>query len=138
MITKAAPRRGDIACSYAAERALIGCVLLDEWEVWGEVGDVGLIAEDFMVREHQAIWKACERLRDSGEDVTLVSVACELERIGVIDAVDSWIGPPYLEPYLAEAQAEQWSAKGCSSFAREVKRYADQRIGNRARREIVL
>ena len=138
MIAKAAPRKGDVSCSYAAERAMVGCILLDEWEVWGEVDEVGLTAEDFMAREHQAIWKACERLRDSGEDVTWVSVACELERMGVIDAVDSWIGPPYLEPYLVQAQAEHWSAKGGSSFAREVKRYAAQRTDKRARREIAL
>lgn len=138
MIAKAAPRKGDVACSYAAERALIGCVLIDEWQVWGEIEEMGLSAEEFMFREHQAIWKACERLRERGEDVTVISVACELQRMGLIDSVDSWVGPPYLEPYLVQAQWEQWSATGCSTFAREIKRYAEQRTGNQARREIAL
>ena len=126
-VAKAAPRRGDPPASIAAEQALIGCVLLDEWQVWGEVEDVPVEAEDFFQPEHQAIWRAFRWLYDHGTPVTGISTTHALEQIGVLDAVDSWLGPPWTEPYLAQLEGETWSATGCSAFARMVKHYSAMR-----------
>ena len=124
---KAAPRRDEIPASPAAEQALIGCVLLDEWQVWGEIEEVPVAAEDFFQPEHQAIWRAFRWLYERGTPVTVISTTHALCQIGVIDAVDSWLGQPWTEAYLAQLQGEMYSATGCSGFARIVRHYSDMR-----------
>lgn len=140
---KAAPRRGDVPCSLAAEQALLGCVLIDEWEVWGEIAEFPVEASDFFLPEHQAIWRAFRFLADSGTEVTAPSTALALAELGVIDAVDTWLGVPALpgtEPYLAELTAATFSAKGCAAFIRMVQHYSAMRapVNANSRRMLAL
>lgn len=126
-VAKAAPRRDDLPASPAAEQALIGCVLLDEWQVWGEVEDATIEAEDFFLPEHQAIWRAFRWLYERGTPITVISTTHALGQIGALDAVDVWLGPPWTEPYLAQLEGETWSATGCSVFAGMVRHYSRMR-----------
>ena len=125
---KAAPRRGEVPCSAQAEYALLGCVLVDDFEVWGELEMYSLEAEDFFYPENKAIWRAFRWLYDQGMEVTTASTAFALERIGMIDAVDKWLAPTSsTEPYLAELWGACFSAKGSGAFIRMVKHYSDMR-----------
>ena len=137
--TKAAPRKGEVPYSPSAEYALLGAVMLDEWECWGEEVEKIVTAEDFFFPEHQAIWRAMRWLFANGDPVTVPTVAYAMEQMGVIDACDAWLGPPYTEPYLVELCAHTWSAIGCAAFARIVKHYSDMRsTPSRYRREIEI
>lgn len=125
----AAPRKGDMLASPAAERALLGCVLVDEFEVWGELVEVPLCAEDFAYPENQSLWRAFRWLYEQGMEITATATVYALERIGLLDAVDRWLGAPAVavEQYLFELLQECFSAKGCMAFARIVKHYSDMR-----------
>ena len=140
---QAAPRRGELPASYEAEQAIIGCVLLDEWRVWMELEQENqmLTPEDFYYPEHQAIWRAAVNLFEAGNAIRVLAIVHEMSRLNVLDAVDSWVGVPYTEPYLTQLQFNTWSAVGCSAFARIIKQKA---LGRNAltvetpRREIAL
>lgn len=137
MITKAAPRRGEVPASYAAEQALIGCVLLDEWQVWGELEEAPIEADDFLAPEHQAIWRAFRYMQDKGQPISWVTTSVALSTMGVIDAVDSWLGEPSTEAYLASLEASTWSAAGCGYLARIIKSFSDQRSAPVAARMVI-
>lgn len=139
----AAPRKGDVPWSLAAEQALLGCVLIDEWEVEGELEEFPVNASDFFLSEHQAIWRAFRYLHDHGREITAPATAFALAELGVIDAVDTWLGVPALpgtEPYLAELTAATFSAKGCGAFIRMVQHYSAMRapVNANSRRMLAL
>lgn len=138
--TKAAPRRGEVPYSVTAEQRLLGMILLDEWECWGEEVETIVSADDFFLPEHQAIWRAVRWLFERGDAVTMPTVAHALEEMGVIDACDKWIGAPYTEPYLVVMMMQEFSAIGSASIARMVKHYADMRapLNPRRTREIAI
>lgn len=128
---------------YQAECALLGCVLIDDFEVWGELDEYPLGADDFLFPEHKAIWRAFRWLCDQGMEVTIPSAVYALQQTGTIDAVDNWLGKhsyPGAETYLVELSGASYSAKGCGAFIRMVKHYSDTRapITARSRREIAL
>ena len=115
---------------YQAEYALLGCVLIDDFEVWGELEEYPLDAEDFSLPEHRAIWRAFRWLFEQGMEVTIPSTVYALQRTGTIDAVDNWLGKhsyPGAETYLVELSASSFSAKGSGTFIRMVKHYSNMR-----------
>ena len=127
---KAAPRRGEVACSAQAEYALLGCVLIDDFEVWGELEELTLDAEDFFFPEHKAIWRAFRWLFEQGMEVTIPTTVYAMQQMGTLDAVDGWLGRdsyPGTETYLVELASASFSAKGCGAFMRIVKHYSAMR-----------
>jgi replicative DNA helicase len=115
---------------FQAEYALLGCVLIDDFEVWGELEEYPLDAEDFSLPEHKAIWRAMRWLCEQGMEVTIPSTVYALQKTGTIDAVDNWLGKhsyPGAATYLVELSAASFSAKGCGAFIRMVKHYSDLR-----------
>jgi replicative DNA helicase len=124
-----------------AEQAVLGCVLIDDFEVWGELEEFPLEAEDFLMREHKALWRAFRWLHDQGMEVTMPSTVYALDRMDMHDTVDEWLAPlDGVRTYLIELLQSTWSAKGCGAFLRAVKHYSDMRapISPRKQREIVL
>jgi replicative DNA helicase len=115
---------------YQAEYALLGCVLIDDFEVWGELEEYPLDAEDFFLPEHKAIWRAMRWLCEQGMEVTIPSTVYALQKTGTLDAVDNWLGKhsyPGAATYLVELSSASFSAKGCGAFIRMVKHYSDLR-----------
>ena len=126
MTTKAAPRRGELPYSAAAEQALIACVLLDEQIAWDEGVAEIVSVDDFFLTEHRAIWRALLSLRGL-MPVTWTTTVTALTVLGLIDEVDRAVGPPWTEPYLVSITGEHWAATGCSAYARIIKDYSERR-----------
>jgi len=126
-----------------AEQVLLGCVLVDDFEVWGELEQNPIEAEDFLFPEHKALWRAFRWLYEQGLEVTAPGTVQALVELGNIEAVDRWLdraGYAGVEPYLVELLSFSFSAKGCGAFLRAVKHYSDMRapVSPRKTREIGL
>lgn len=127
MITKAAPRRGELPWSMSAERALLGALLVDADEGWREGVHETVSAHDFFYLPNRAVYVAMRALTKKRIAVTCPTVAYELAEQGVIDDLDADLAPEYTEPYLVGLMAESFAATGCIAFARMVREYADRR-----------
>lgn len=125
--TKAAPRRGEVPHSASTEQRLIGCVLIDEWECWGEEVERIIAADDFFLPEHQAIWQAFRWSFERGWPVTIQTTAYALSEMAVLEKVDEWVGEPGTEAYLVMLQCREFSAIGSEAYARIIKDYAERR-----------
>lgn len=126
-----------------AEQVLIGCVLVDDFEVWGELEECPMDADDFLFPEHKALWRAFRWIEATGGSVDASSTVLALDQMGTIDAVDQWLdksGFAGVEEYLVELLATSFSAKGCGAFLRAVKHYSEMRspVAPRHAREIGL
>jgi replicative DNA helicase len=116
-----------LSSTVIAEKALLGCVLIDDFEVWGELEECPITADDFLEPHHRAIWRAFMWLKEQGMEVTCPSTAFALSRLGLMDATDGWIGHPWTEPFLITLMTETFSAKSSLTFLRMVKHYSDMR-----------
>lgn len=126
MVAKAAPRKADIPYSEAAERCLLGAVLLDEGVAWAEgVGSVPIA--DFFVPLHRAVWEAMLRLRTEHTAIDGITVADMLAKLGYIDACDRLTAPDHIEEFLSDLYFETWASHGCSAHARMVMEHAERR-----------
>lgn len=126
-----------------AEQVLLGCVLVDDFEVWGELEQHPIEAEDFLFPEHKALWRAFRWLYEQGCEVSAPAVGHTLIEMGTLDSVDRWLdkaGYAGVEEYLVELLSFSFSAKGCAAFLRAVKHYSDMRtpVGLHRTREISL
>lgn len=112
----------------AAERLLLGAVLVNEEQVWAEQCGSIVDIEDFFVPEHRAIWTAMLRLRIERTPVTWLTVAHMLEQMDYLRYVDELTKHEGgTEPYLVGLTADCWAATGCSAHARMVADYAERR-----------
>lgn len=123
---KAAPRKADVPYSEAAERAVLGAVLIDEEVAWAEgVGSIPIA--DFFVDVHRAIWEAMLRLRTERTAVSGVTVCDMLAKLVYIDACDRLVAPDRIEEFVCDLYNETWASHGCSAHARMVMEYAERR-----------
>ena len=102
----------------SAEEATIAALLLDD-EALARVQPI-VRAEDFF-REHNGwIFAACMTIWQRGEEVTIPTVAHELDRSGRLDECGG-------EPYLVEVAGRYFTAVGVETHARIVARDATYR-----------
>jgi replicative DNA helicase len=95
-----------------AEKALIGCVLLDN-RVIAEVGDT-IRAKMFYRESHRHIWRSIIGLADEGEDVDVVTLCSKLDDIGRLDKVGG-------ANVIARLSNEVPSTANAKSYARIVR-----------------
>ena len=100
----------------AAEEAVVAALLLDSEESYPRVLPL-LQPRDFFREQNAWCYEACIALADRGEEITLPTVAHELERAQRLDALGG-------EPYLAELVGRHFSAVGVEAHARIVARDA--------------
>lgn len=127
---KAAPRRGEVPYATMTEQMLLGMFMLDDKQCLEEGVDKMLIATDFFLREHQAIWNAVMYEVVRNEPICVPTVAYALEKMGLIDKVDQWVsigGLSGTEPYLVELTGYAFSSVGASAHARIIKEYSERR-----------
>lgn len=128
-VGNASPRTS-LSAERMAEQVLLGCVLVDDFEVWGELDQHPIEAEDFLFPEHKALWRAFRWLYSEGLEVTMPSTVCALSQMQTLSTVDQWLdraGYAGVEEYLTELLSVSFSAKGCSAFLRAVQHYSDMR-----------
>lgn len=77
--------------SREAEEAALGSVLIDP-EQFAEIANV-LCADDFYIHKHRMIWDAFKTLSSSGSTIDILTVADELDRLGLLTEIG---GPSYL------------------------------------------
>ena len=129
-VSRSLRRSSALTHERMAEQVLIGCVLVDDFEVWGELEEHPVDADDFLFPEHKALWRAFRWLYTQGLDVSMPSAICALSQMSTLSAVDQWLdraGYAGVEEYLTELMSFSFSAKGCSAFLRAVKHYSDMR-----------
>lgn len=73
------------SCNLDAERAVLGCLLIEGVEAFAKVGDVS--AAMFFPEDHRVLFRAMRRLHERGEAIDLLTVAAELERAGELPVV---------------------------------------------------
>lgn len=100
----------------AAEEAVIAALLLDSNESYPRILPL-LQPQDFFREQNVWCFEACMALADRGEEITLPTVAHELERAQRLDSIGG-------EPYLAEIVGRHFSAVGVEAHARIVARDA--------------
>ena len=128
MIAKAAPRKGDIPASQAAEQAVVAAALLDCEEV-RRVGVFRLLSpRDFWYEPERIVWEAILECVKAGEPVTIPTVACKLAELGTIDRLDSLMGPKSgAEVYLVTVTNDWYAPQGVLAHANIVKDYSRRR-----------
>lgn len=72
--------------SIETEMAFLGCCLVDKSAVDAGL-DIGLQPDDFYRRSHNQTWKAITNLYNSRKHIDVVTVAEELERIGMDEGI---------------------------------------------------
>lgn len=73
--------------SHEAEEAVIGAVLINPDSFLSVSGF--LTAADFFFTRHSQVWQAMQRLHERKEPIDLITLADELQAMGVSDSVDS-------------------------------------------------
>lgn len=128
VITKAAPRRGEVPASYAAEQAVIAASLLD-CETVGLEGVFRLLKpEDFFYEAERIVWGGILECVRNGEAVTITTVTRQLSELETIDRLDSLMGPQSgAEVYLVMVTNDWFAPCGVSAHARIIKDYAQRR-----------
>lgn len=122
------PRKGEVPQCAAAERLLLGAVLVNEEQVWSEQCATIVDIDDFFVPEHRAIWTAMLRLRIEHTPITMLTLPHMLEQMDYLRYVDELTKHDGgTEPYLVGILGECWAATGCSAHARMVADYAERR-----------
>ncbi len=71
--------------SQEAEQALLGSILIEP-SVYLSVAAF-LNADDFFIKRHEYIWQACSRLQERGDAIDYVTLARELQDMGVLDEI---------------------------------------------------
>jgi len=94
--------------SLAAEKAVLGAVLIDRGECWPDVAD--LMPEDFFSQSHARIFAAMQALIERGSSVDFVTLCAELEARGDLSNVD---GAAYVLNLINRTP----SALGAGSYA---------------------
>lgn len=102
---------GEALQAIEAEKALLGAVLYEP-EAFLELASI-LNASDFVLPQHRKIWEAYQRLYTRQQVIDPVTVAEELERMGVLEEVG---GPPYLAHLMQQVP----SALHAQAYAQEV------------------
>lgn len=128
MIAKAAPRKGDIPASQAAEQAVVAAALLD-CEVVKQEGVFRLLSLlDFFYEPERIVWEAIVACVKNGEPATITTVAHKLAELGTIDRLDDLMGPKSgAEVYLVLVTNDWLAPVGVSAHARIIKEYAARR-----------
>jgi len=112
------------SCNLDAERAVLGCLLIEGAEAFAKVGDIS--AAVFDPENHRVVFRAMLQLRERGEAIDLITVAAELERAGGLSAVGGQAGlallvehasiashlPAYVSIIGEHAQKREWMALG--------------------------
>jgi hypothetical protein len=110
------------SCNLDAERAVLGCLLIEGAEAFAKVGDVS--AAVFHSENHRVLFGAMCQLRERGEAIDLLTVAAELERAGELPVVGGQAGlallvehasiasylPAYVGILAEHAQKREWMA----------------------------
>lgn len=105
-------------CDLDAEVAVLGALLLDQ-EAIARVRDE-LSPEDFFREHHGQIFRAALHLNDQGEPVDNITLAAELEEMGVLDNLGG-------RARLAMLQEQTPTAANVEHYARIVRQKAWQR-----------
>jgi len=98
-----------------AEEAVLAALLLDA-EAYPRVLPL-LEPDDFFREQNRWAYEACLSVADRGEEITITTVAHELDREGRLDAVGG-------EPFLVELANKYFTAIGVEAHARIVARDA--------------
>lgn len=77
--------------SQEAEQALLGSILLDS-KAFLSVASY-LTADDFFIKRHEYIWNAFSRLQERNDAIDYVTIARELQDMGLLNEIG---GPAYL------------------------------------------
>lgn len=100
----------------AAEASLLGAMMLKQ-DAIAAAAEVRLIAADFYKPSHGHIFDAIESLYHRGDPADIVTVADELTRDGLLEAVGG-------KPYLIELQAGTPAISNASRYARIVEEFS--------------
>jgi len=109
------PQTGLPPHDVSAEEAVIAALLLDD-DSYARVLPI-VQPEDFFREQNGWIYEACLSVAERGEEVTIPTVAHELDRAGHLDEAGG-------EPYLVEVTGKYFTAVGVETHARIVARDA--------------
>ncbi|MCA9826714.1 MAG: hypothetical protein KC479_15170, partial [Dehalococcoidia bacterium] len=109
------PQTGLPPHDVSAEEAVIAALLLDD-DAYARVLPI-VKPEDFFREQNGWIYEACLSVAERGEEVTIPTVAHELDRAGHLDEAGG-------EPYLVEVAGKYFTAVGVETHARIVARDA--------------
>ena len=121
-----------------AERAVIGAILINEDEAWGEGVHTTVTPEDFFYDLYRVVYKAMLSLRAKGTPITAITIAHELDRMDTRVWMDKQVGP-HLETVSALMELAHWTlaSYGVIAHARMVKGYSEQRKAFEQAKELV-
>lgn len=118
-VTESPPETPTIPHSREAEEAAIGAILINPNALY-EINPF-LKADDFYIHRHRWIYKACEYLDQTGQNIDMLTVTDYLDRKGLLVEVG---GPAYLTGLINQVP----SSLNAENYARIVQRHSIRRM----------